>query len=102
MMPKQPESERIRRARTATASLQLARGTRDLVAARPAAILADDDHLHSDDDAQDDDVAAASTDAHMLEIGRRRFGISSFRPGQALAIRNVLAGIDTLAIMPTG
>src|SRR4029077_19864390 len=25
-----------------------------------------------------------------------------FRPGQALAIRNVLAGIDTLAIMPTG
>ena len=27
---------------------------------------------------------------------------SAFRPGQALAIRNVLAGIDTLAIMPTG
>ena len=27
---------------------------------------------------------------------------ASFRPGQALAIRNVLAGIDTLAIMPTG
>ena len=26
----------------------------------------------------------------------------AFRPGQALAIRNVLAGIDTLAIMPTG
>ena len=26
----------------------------------------------------------------------------TFRPGQALAIRNVLAGIDTLAIMPTG
>ena len=38
----------------------------------------------------------------MLEVGRRRFGISEFRPGQALAIRNVLAGIDTLAIMPTG
>ncbi|MDX2087548.1 MAG: ATP-dependent DNA helicase RecQ [Kofleriaceae bacterium] len=44
----------------------------------------------------------AALDAHMLEIGQRRFGISSFRPGQALAIRNVVAGIDTLAIMPTG
>jgi ATP-dependent DNA helicase RecQ len=41
-------------------------------------------------------------DAKMLEIARRRFGLSGFRPGQALAIRNVLAGIDTLAIMPTG
>ncbi|MBX3158301.1 MAG: RecQ family ATP-dependent DNA helicase [Deltaproteobacteria bacterium] len=41
-------------------------------------------------------------DARMLEIGRRRFNISAFRPGQALAIRNVVAGIDTLAIMPTG
>jgi ATP-dependent DNA helicase RecQ len=46
--------------------------------------------------------AAAATDAHMLELAQRRFGIKSFRPGQALAIRNVLAGIDTLAIMPTG
>ncbi len=46
--------------------------------------------------------SAESIDAHMLEVGRRRFGISEFRPGQALAIRNVLAGIDTLAIMPTG
>src|SRR5579862_2271660 len=43
-----------------------------------------------------------SIDAHMLELARRRFHISAFRPGQALAIRNVLAGIDTLAIMPTG
>ena len=41
-------------------------------------------------------------DARMLELGKRRFGIRVFRPGQALAIRNVLAGIDTLAIMPTG
>ncbi len=47
-------------------------------------------------------ASAESIDAHMLEVGRRRFGISEFRPGQALAIRNVLAGIDTLAIMPTG
>src|SRR5262249_12858973 len=45
---------------------------------------------------------AAATDARMLELGTRRFGIAAFRPGQALAIRNVLAGIDTLAIMPTG
>jgi ATP-dependent DNA helicase RecQ len=45
---------------------------------------------------------ADSIDAHMLELAQRRFHISEFRPGQALAIRNVLAGIDTLAIMPTG
>ena len=41
-------------------------------------------------------------DRRMLALARKRFGLSSFRPGQALAIRNVLAGIDTLAIMPTG
>ena len=53
-----------------------------------------------------DDEAGAETpdqvDARMLELGAQWFGISHFRPGQALAIRNVLAGIDTLAIMPTG
>ncbi|HLU68847.1 MAG TPA: ATP-dependent DNA helicase RecQ, partial [Kofleriaceae bacterium] len=38
----------------------------------------------------------------MLALGRRRFGIRAFRPGQSLTIRNVVAGIDTLAIMPTG
>lgn len=51
------------------------------------------------------DALANSTDAidaHMLSIAQRRFGIRTFRPGQALAVRNVLAGIDTLAIMPTG
>ncbi|MBK7538911.1 MAG: RecQ family ATP-dependent DNA helicase [Myxococcales bacterium] len=46
--------------------------------------------------------AIAEIDRHMLEIAQRRFGIGAFRPGQALAVRNVLAGIDTLAIMPTG
>ncbi len=51
---------------------------------------------------EQDDVSAAEIDARMLELGQRRFGITAFRPGQALAIRNVLAGIDTLAIMPTG
>ena len=44
----------------------------------------------------------AKIDARMIALGQRRFGISEFRPGQALAIRYVLAGIDTLAIMPTG
>jgi ATP-dependent DNA helicase RecQ len=42
------------------------------------------------------------TDRRMLALASKRFGITSFRPGQALAIRNVLAGVDTLAIMPTG
>ncbi len=45
---------------------------------------------------------AARVDARMVELAKRRFGISGYRPGQALAVRNVLAGIDTLAIMPTG
>ncbi|MFT3700594.1 MAG: ATP-dependent DNA helicase RecQ [Kofleriaceae bacterium] len=53
-------------------------------------------------DALDLSGDADSIDAHMLEVARRRFGIDEFRPGQALAVRNVLAGIDTLAIMPTG
>ena len=44
----------------------------------------------------------AALDAHLLAVGAHWFGIKAFRPGQALAIRNVLAGIDTLAIMPTG
>jgi len=97
---------------------KLARGTRDQI----VHVVAHDDEPHDDavdldtivvdpDDAQVDadvldaldlDADDASIDAHMLELGRRRFGISDFRPGQALAIRNVLAGIDTLAIMPTG
>jgi superfamily II DNA or RNA helicase len=57
---------------------------------------------HAADDHLDLSGDADSIDAHMLDLGKRRFGISAFRPGQALAIRNVLAGIDTLAIMPTG
>jgi ATP-dependent DNA helicase RecQ len=71
-------------------------------------IVIDPDEQHSSvlDDHADDhlDLSGSddSIDAHMLELAKRRFGISAFRPGQALAIRNVLAGIDTLAIMPTG
>src|SRR3954463_12428796 len=33
---------------------------------------------------------------------RRHFGITTLRPGQEEVIENVLAGSDTLAIMPTG
>jgi ATP-dependent DNA helicase RecQ len=52
--------------------------------------------------AAEGDLTADEIDARMLALGTARFGIEEFRPGQALAIRNVLAGIDTLAIMPTG
>ena len=62
-----------------------------------------DDELIAEAPAEtQEDLDNAAVDARMLELGKRRFGISAFRPGQALAIRNVLAGIDTLAIMPTG
>jgi ATP-dependent DNA helicase RecQ len=96
---------------------KVARGTRDLekLETQPQphetdevetdTIVVDPEDSHVDGDvleALDLDGDDDSIDAHMLELGRRRFGISYFRPGQALAIRNVLAGIDTLAIMPTG
>ncbi|HEX8112114.1 MAG TPA: ATP-dependent DNA helicase RecQ, partial [Kofleriaceae bacterium] len=106
------------------ATLKAARGTRDISPLVP--LDSDDDTIVVDTDPNlpedlgleaevgDADVGeggessevtetqAASIDARMLELGKRRFGITAFRPGQALAIRNVLAGIDTLAIMPTG
>lgn len=98
----------------AAQQLKLARGTRNSITPptpEPQLALFDDAGAADSDDAATDDEAlealdlsgdATAIDAHMLEVGRRRFGISEFRPGQALAIRNVLAGIDTLAIMPTG
>src|SRR3569623_1388360 len=75
-----------------------------LVDAPDTVVIDPDDPTISGDalDALDLSGDAESIDAHMLELARRRFGIDEFRPGQALAIRNVLAGIDTLAIMPTG
>jgi len=75
-----------------------------LVDAADTVVIDPDDPTISGDalDALDLSGDAESIDAHMLELARRRFGIDEFRPGQALAIRNVLAGIDTLAIMPTG
>ncbi len=84
---------------------KLARGTRDSLA--PMTVDEADDHIvpvvELDEFTQDHPTADEKVvDARMLEIAQRRFGLSAFRPGQALAIRNVLAGIDTLAIMPTG
>ncbi len=38
----------------------------------------------------------------MLDILRREFGLTHFRPGQEQAIRSVLDGHDTIAVMPTG
>ena len=38
----------------------------------------------------------------MLARGREIFGISDFRIGQLEAMESILAGLDTLAIMPTG
>jgi len=61
-----------------------------------------EDEPNENSDEHSGNESEAEIDARMLELGQRRFGISAFRPGQALAIRNVLAGIDTLAIMPTG
>ncbi|MEO6773958.1 MAG: ATP-dependent DNA helicase RecQ [Kofleriaceae bacterium] len=75
-----------------------------LVDAPDTVVIDPDDPTISGDaiDALDLSGDAESIDAHMLELARRRFNLREFRPGQALAIRNVLAGIDTLAIMPTG
>ena len=38
----------------------------------------------------------------LLPILRRRFGFAAFRPGQEEAISHLLAGRDTLVVMPTG
>jgi ATP-dependent DNA helicase RecQ len=48
------------------------------------------------------DAARSELSTRMLALGKRRFGIRDFRPGQELAICNVMSGVDTLAIMPTG
>lgn len=38
----------------------------------------------------------------LRKLLREKFGLEHFRPGQEEVIRNVLQGIDTLAVMPTG
>jgi superfamily II DNA helicase RecQ len=37
----------------------------------------------------------------LRRIAREKFGFEEFRPGQEAAIKAILAGYDTLAIMPT-
>src|SRR5947209_2200496 len=89
------------------ATLNVARGTRDMT---PFVLEADDDTIVIDTDPNlaeelvlDAEAAvvgdaaevgeasevtesqAAAIDARMIELGQRRFGISAFRPGQALA-----------------
>jgi ATP-dependent DNA helicase RecQ len=46
--------------------------------------------------------AASVLDELALETARDRLGYKAFRPGQAKAIAAVLAGRDTLAVLPTG
>lgn len=105
-MGKSPPPERRRKRDTAISRPQFARGTRNTL--QPMGLEeAEAVGLEEELTPEAPDVAEPSADdlaidAHMLEVGQRRFGITKFRPGQALAIRNVLAGIDTLAIMPTG
>jgi ATP-dependent DNA helicase RecQ len=40
--------------------------------------------------------------ATLKRLLRQRFGLDDFRPGQEEVIGNVLRGIDTLAVLPTG
>ena len=42
------------------------------------------------------------TDAAVRKAARKHFGIARLRPGQQAVIERVLAGLPTLAIMPTG
>ena len=105
-MAKSPPPERRRGKRAEDEPIKLARGTRDslepmqLEDAEVPEVVEEHDEIEITDPTEAHE--AAITDARMLELAQRRFGLHAFRPGQALAIRNVLAGIDTLAIMPTG
>jgi ATP-dependent DNA helicase RecQ len=46
--------------------------------------------------------AGRSSGDRLLETLQARFGFDGFRPGQEEIIRAILAGRDTLAVMPTG
>jgi ATP-dependent DNA helicase RecQ len=43
-----------------------------------------------------------ASSATLKRLLHERFGLERFRPGQEQVIRNVLRGVDTLAVMPTG
>jgi ATP-dependent DNA helicase RecQ len=45
---------------------------------------------------------AKATSSEILKTAKRLFGFESLRPGQEEAISALLAGTDTLAVMPTG
>ncbi|MBA2518447.1 MAG: ATP-dependent DNA helicase RecQ, partial [Chloroflexia bacterium] len=47
-------------------------------------------------------TAEVPVDPRVIDILRRDFGYEQLRAGQAAVIANVIAGRDTLAIMPTG
>lgn len=42
------------------------------------------------------------TISHLRQIAKEQFGYSHLRPGQPEAVQAILAGHDTLAVMPTG
>ena len=44
----------------------------------------------------------AEVEQNILEVLKRWWGYDSFRPGQREVIERVMAGRDTLALMPTG
>jgi ATP-dependent DNA helicase RecQ len=48
------------------------------------------------------DQPAGDLDDRVMQTLRATFGFPALRPGQAEVVENVLAGRDTLAIMPTG
>lgn len=50
----------------------------------------------------DDEIAGAPSARRLLKTLDRTFGLSDFREGQEQVIQSLLAGNNTLAIMPTG
>ena len=53
-------------------------------------------------DPREDSSRPASTPARLRSALKRVFGLRALRPGQAEVIERVLAGQNTLAVMPTG
>ena len=82
--------------RPAAAARPAAPGPDGVAAVAPAP--ADNDSALADGEPAD----APELPAAVLAIVREQFGHADLRPGQAAVIGQVLAGIDTLATMPTG
>lgn len=47
-------------------------------------------------------VDSSPASADLLQALKRHFGFDAFRPGQGEVVRDILAGHDVMAIMPTG